>query len=133
MLMRSTPVSATEIDASCRGPVLLLFVSAAAWALISSIFGMIATLKFHNPNILANNPLLTYGRVHPAALNALAYGFGMQAGLGAVLWMQMYNNQYGLINQMLRPILSWFNAILTSPGCPSCGGSCPCTKLPGSC
>lgn len=101
-----TPVPATEIDASCRGPVMLLFVSAAVWALISSIFGLIATLKFHSPNILADCPLLTYGRVHPAALNALAYGFGMQAGLGAMLWMLA---QLGRTRLAMAPaaILGW--------------------------
>lgn len=83
----SVPVSAAEIDASCRGPVLFLFVSAAVWLLVSSIFGMIATLKFHMPNLLADCPWFTYGRVHPAHMNALIYGFAMQAGLGVVLWM----------------------------------------------
>ena len=29
--------------------------------------------------------------------------------VGAVLWMQMYNNQYGIVNQMLRPILGIFH------------------------
>ena len=28
--------------------------------------------------------------------------------VGAVLWMQMYNNQYGIVNQMLRPITELF-------------------------
>jgi multiple sugar transport system permease protein len=28
--------------------------------------------------------------------------------VGAVLWMQMYNNQYGIVNQMLRPIAALF-------------------------
>src|SRR5579883_1337611 len=83
----SAPVPAAEIDASCRAPVLLLFASAAVWVFLSSVLGMMATLKFHNPNLLADNPWFTYGRVHPAALNALTYGFAMQAGLGVMLWM----------------------------------------------
>ncbi len=28
--------------------------------------------------------------------------------VGAVLWMQMYNNQYGIVNEMLRPLLRPF-------------------------
>jgi multiple sugar transport system permease protein len=28
--------------------------------------------------------------------------------VGAVLWRQMYNNEYGLLNTALRPMLSWF-------------------------
>src|SRR5258708_6364974 len=80
-------ISSLEIDASCRAPVLLLFVSAVLWLLVGSVLGMIATLKFHNPNILANSAWLTYGRVHPAHLNAFVYGFAGQAGLGVLLWM----------------------------------------------
>ena len=48
---------------------------------------MIASLKFHAPGFLADCPWFTYGRVHPAHLNALIYGFAVQAGLGAALWM----------------------------------------------
>ena len=81
------PVAAREIDASCRVPVLLLFLCAAVWLLIGSALGMIATLKFHMPGFLADCAWFTYGRVHPAHLNALLYGFAMQAGLGAILWI----------------------------------------------
>jgi cytochrome c oxidase cbb3-type subunit 1 len=83
----SAPVPAAQIDVSCRAPVLLLLVSAAVWLVISSVFGVIATLKFHAPGLLADCPAFTYGRVHAAALNALVYGFGIQAGLGVLLWM----------------------------------------------
>ncbi len=81
------PVSSAEIDASCRAPLIFLFVSAAAWLLIGSMFALMATLKFHSPNLLADEPWLTYGRVHPAHLNAWLYGFAAQAGLGVMLWI----------------------------------------------
>ena len=80
-------VPVAEIDASCRAPVLLLFLGAAIWLLIGSVLGMMATLKFHQPNLLADNPWFTYGRVHPAHLNALIYGFAIPAGLGVLLWL----------------------------------------------
>ncbi len=80
-------VPSPEIDASCRVPVMLLFICAVLWLLTASGFGIIASLKFHSPGFLAGCPWLTYGRVHPAQLNALIYGFAVQAGLGAVLWM----------------------------------------------
>ena len=83
----ASPVPASEIDASCRGPVLLLFLSAVVWLVIASVFGMIATLKFHAPNLLADCPWFTYGRVHPAHLDGFIYGFGVQAGLGVALWL----------------------------------------------
>src|SRR5258706_571291 len=80
-------VSSAEIDASCRAPVLLLFLSSAGWLLAASILGFIATLKFHSPALLADCAWFTYGRVHPGASNALIYGFAVQAGLGVLLWL----------------------------------------------
>jgi len=76
-----------EIDASCRLPLLVLFASAAAWLLIASAFGLISSLKFHAPNFLADCAWFTYGRVHTAWLDAMLYGFCIQAGLGAGFWL----------------------------------------------
>src|SRR5439155_23239958 len=53
----------------------------------ASVFGLITGLKFDAPNLLAACPWFTYGRVQPAQLNALVYGFAAQAALGAALWM----------------------------------------------
>jgi cytochrome c oxidase cbb3-type subunit 1 len=80
-------LSSAEVDASCRAPVLLLFLSAAGWLLAASILGFIASLKFHSPSLLADYSWFTYGRVHPGASNALIYGFAVQAGLGVLLWL----------------------------------------------
>src|SRR2546429_6691561 len=77
----------SEIDASCRLPLLVLFVSAAIWLVIGSVFALIASLKFHSPNILADCPWLTYGRIRPASNNSLLYGFCLPAGLGVGLWL----------------------------------------------
>ncbi len=79
--------SPREIDDSCRLPLLLLFVSAAIWLVIGSVFALISTLKFHSPNFLADSAWLTYGRVRPAYLNSVLYGFCLQAGLGVGLWL----------------------------------------------
>jgi len=76
-----------EIDASCRVAVMVLLACAAAWLVVASGFGLIASLKFHAPNLLADSPWFTYGRVQPAQVNALIYGFAAQAGLGIALWM----------------------------------------------
>jgi cytochrome c oxidase cbb3-type subunit 1 len=83
----SVGVSLAEIDASCRIPLLVLFISAAVWLVIGSVFGVICSLKFHNPNFLADCSWLTYGRVRPAYINCLLYGFGIQSGLGVTLWL----------------------------------------------
>lgn len=79
--------SVAEIDASCRGPLLLLFVSGAIWLLISSILGLLASIKFHGPGFLAGAEWLTLGRVRPAAMNALVYGFAIQTFLGILTWI----------------------------------------------
>jgi cytochrome c oxidase cbb3-type subunit I len=83
----SSPAAPAEIDSSCRVPLLLLFLSAAVWLVISSTFALITSIKFHSPNFLADFPWLTYGRVHPVCLNAALYGFCLQAGLGVALWL----------------------------------------------
>lgn len=83
----SDSISTAEIDASCRVPLFTLFVSGAVWLVIASVFGLIASIKFHAPGFLSDCPFLTYGRVHPVATNTLVYGFGVQAGLGVALWI----------------------------------------------
>ena len=68
-------VPTADIDASCRNPVVFLFAKAAGWLVLGSVFGFIATLKFHKPDLLADSAWLTYGRVQPAAMNSFLYGF----------------------------------------------------------
>src|SRR5689334_2862631 len=83
----SDSISMAEIDGSCRAPLFLMFLSSAIWLVVASAFGLLASLKFHSPNLLSDCAALTYGRVHPVATNALIYGFGVQAGLGVALWI----------------------------------------------
>jgi cytochrome c oxidase cbb3-type subunit 1 len=80
-------VPARDIDTSCRIPLFVFFVSAAIWLVVSSLFGLIASLKFHNPNFLSDCAWATYGRAHAVSTNALLYGFALQAGLGVALWI----------------------------------------------
>ena len=68
-------------------PLLALFGGAAFWLVVGSVLAMIASIKFHAPDFLAACPWLTYGRVQPAADDALLYGFCIPAGLGVVLWL----------------------------------------------
>jgi len=83
----TSSTSPSPIDASCRLPLFTLFGGAAVWLALSSVFGLIASIKFHSPNFLADCACLTYGRVHPASLNAFVYGFAIPAGLGVALWL----------------------------------------------
>jgi len=80
-------VAPAEIDRSCRWPVLLLFLLAVSWLVIASGLTLVASLKLHAPRLLADSAWLTYGRLQPAAANALLYGFAVPAGLGLALWL----------------------------------------------
>ena len=82
-----SPIAPADIDASCRLPLVVLFLCAAVWLVIASAFALIASLKFHAPGFLADCAWLTYGRVRPASFNCLLYGFCLPAGLGVALWL----------------------------------------------
>src|SRR5437868_12640874 len=82
-----TSASMAEIDSSCRLPLFVMFVSAAVWLVIGSAFALISTIKFHDPNFLADCAWLSYGHTRPAYLNSALYGFCLQAGLGVALWI----------------------------------------------
>ena len=75
------------VNASLRVPLLALFGGAAFWLVAGSVLAMIASIKFHAPGFLAACSWLTYGRVQPAADDALLYGFCIPAGLGVALWL----------------------------------------------
>lgn len=76
-----------KIDASCRVPLLALFGGAALWLVVGLVFALIASLTFHNPELFAHCPCLTYGHVAPAANDLLLYGFAVPAALGVMLWI----------------------------------------------
>ncbi len=76
-----------EVNASCRGPLMYMFVSAAGWLVVSAILACLTSVRFHAAGLLADVSWLTFGRVHPASTTALLYGFAIQAGLAVALWM----------------------------------------------
>jgi cytochrome c oxidase cbb3-type subunit 1 len=65
--------------------LLILFIVCGVWLVASSVFALIASIKFHSPNFLADIGWLTYGRVRPASNHTLLYGFCVPAGLGVSL------------------------------------------------
>jgi cytochrome c oxidase cbb3-type subunit 1 len=80
-------LSTSEIDASCRAPLLALFGGAALWLVVGLALLLAAIMTFHKPDMFADCPLLTYGRVQAAANDLLLYGFCIPAGLGVMLWI----------------------------------------------
>jgi cytochrome c oxidase cbb3-type subunit 1 len=81
------PTTPSRIDASCRLPLFTLFGGAAVWLVLSSVFGLIASLTFHGPGLFADSAMLSYGRAYPAWANLLIYGFAIPTGLGVGLWL----------------------------------------------
>ncbi len=75
------------IDRSLRHPVMFFLTSGAAWLAVSIFLGVISSAKVHSPGFLSSCSWLTYGRVFPAHINALVYGWGMQAAFAAILWL----------------------------------------------
>src|ERR1044071_4903998 len=79
--------SPQAIDASCRWPLLTLFVGAVIWLVLNSVLGLITSIKLHAPGFLADCAWLSYGRVSPAQTNALIFGFASQAAVAVALWL----------------------------------------------
>jgi cytochrome c oxidase cbb3-type subunit I len=84
---KTTTLSESQIDASCRVPLLALFGGAALWLAVGLALAIVASLTFHKPDMFANCPCLTYGHAQAAANDLLLYGFCIPAGLGVMLWI----------------------------------------------
>jgi cytochrome c oxidase cbb3-type subunit 1 len=74
-------------DASSRRVSLVAFATAIGWLLAGSVFGELASIKMHMPDLLVGEAWLTFGRVRPSHLNAMVYGWASLAMMGVSLWM----------------------------------------------
>jgi cytochrome c oxidase cbb3-type subunit 1 len=74
-------------DTSSKTPVLAFLGSAVAWLIVGSVLGLITSLKFNLPDLLVSDAALTFGRLRPAHLNLVAYGWLSMAGIAASLWL----------------------------------------------
>jgi len=75
------------IDASTRLPVLFFYASAIIWLLLGTLLAGLTSWKLHAPDLLANCEFLTWGRVRPAHLNVMVYGWASMAGIGTAIWL----------------------------------------------
>jgi cytochrome c oxidase cbb3-type subunit 1 len=75
------------IDASTRLPVLFFYASAIIWLLLGTMLAGLTSWKLHAPDLLANCEFLTWGRVRPAHLNVMVYGWASMAGIGTAIWL----------------------------------------------
>ncbi|SFB88636.1 cytochrome c oxidase cbb3-type subunit 1 [Cupriavidus sp. OV038] len=74
-------------DAS-SAPVVFLFICCAmVWLVVASMAGLTASIKLHEPDLLASVPWLSFGRIRTIHLNAVAYGWAPMAGLAIALFL----------------------------------------------
>jgi cytochrome c oxidase cbb3-type subunit 1 len=75
------------IDASTRVPVLMFYTSALVWLLIGTFLAMFVSFKMHAPDMLSNVSYFTWGRVRPAHVNIMVYGWASMAAMGTAIWL----------------------------------------------
>jgi cytochrome c oxidase cbb3-type subunit 1 len=75
------------IDRSTRFPVLLFFGTAVFWLVIGSVLGTLSAFKMSYPGFLDSVGWLTFGRLRPAHMNAVIYGWASAAGIGVGIWL----------------------------------------------
>jgi len=75
------------IDASTRVPVLMFYASAMAWLILGTLLAGFVSFKLHEPDLLSNISFLTWGRVRPAHMNVMVYGWASMAGIGTAIWL----------------------------------------------
>ena len=75
------------IDRSLRHPVMFFLTSGAAWLAVSILLAIVASIKVHYPEFMDDCSYASYGRVFPAHINTLIYGWGFQAAFGVLIWL----------------------------------------------
>jgi cytochrome c oxidase cbb3-type subunit 1 len=93
----STDPELAAVDASVRWPVLLAFLSAVHWMVVGTFLLVYASSLTHPQESipvlglfidLSNHfSMFTYGRIYPAGMDALVYGWATTAGLGLSIWI----------------------------------------------
>ncbi|MGI9086654.1 MAG: cbb3-type cytochrome c oxidase subunit I [Chthoniobacterales bacterium] len=75
------------IDASTRVPVLMFYTSALVWLLLGTLLGLLNSFKLHMPGLLDGISFFTWGRIHPAYLDTVIFGWASMAGIGTSIWL----------------------------------------------
>src|SRR6266550_4191083 len=75
------------IDASTRVPVLMFYTSAIAWLIVGTVLAMVVSFKLHSPDLLSGISFLTWGRLRPAHMNVMVYGWASMCLSLTCLWL----------------------------------------------
>ncbi|MDG2122538.1 MAG: cbb3-type cytochrome c oxidase subunit I [Verrucomicrobiales bacterium] len=87
--MSEDAIQRAVIDRSTKLPVLFFITSGVSWLLVSTLMGLIASIKVYAPGFLDSDWLfwLHYGRIQPAFTTAFIYGWGFNAAFAVMIWM----------------------------------------------
>src|SRR5437667_7492589 len=110
------------IDASTRVPVLMFYTSAIAWLIVGTVLAMVVSFKLHSPDLLDGISFLTWGRVRPAHMNVMVYGWASMAGMGTAIW---------LMARLCRTVLRHPPLLVAGAGCRTLGVSRGVAGIPG--
>jgi cytochrome c oxidase cbb3-type subunit 1 len=93
----STDPELAAVDRAVRWPVMFAFLIGVHWMVVGTVLLVYASSLTHPMNTLpilgllvdlSNNfSMFTYGRIWPAAIDSLVYGWGGSAGLGLAAWL----------------------------------------------
>ena len=93
----STDPELAAVDRSVRWPVMFCFLTGVHWMVVGTVLLVYASSLTHPMDQLpilgwfvdlSNNfSMFTYGRIWPAAIDSLVYGWGGSAGLGLAAWL----------------------------------------------
>ncbi len=76
-----------RVGPAARRAGLFAFATAIAWLLLGSALGDLASLRFQLPDFWASLAPLTFGRIRPAHLNTMIYGWASLSMLATALWL----------------------------------------------
>ncbi|MFT5622363.1 MAG: cytochrome c oxidase cbb3-type subunit 1 [Bacteroidia bacterium] len=77
----------SEIDASIRYPALFFVIAAILWLVVGTGLTLITALQSYLPSFMSGSEFVTYGRLYPAATNAMLFGWGCNVIFAVGLWI----------------------------------------------
>src|SRR5204863_492201 len=54
---------------------------------LGTLLAAFTSFKLHSPDLLSNASFLTWGRIRPAHLNVMLYGWASNVGMGTAIWL----------------------------------------------
>lgn len=77
----------SQVDGSIRFPALFFVVSAILWLVVGTALSLISALQSYQPDFMSGCEFVTYGRLAPAAANAMLFGWGCNVIFAVGLWI----------------------------------------------